>query len=63
MVVALVEMILLLCTRAYICWRLWFLGEIMMVPLIGIICVAVWGICWWLVLAHNISLFSHHISH
>ena len=34
-----------------------------MVPPIGIICVVVWGICWWLVLAHSIGLFSHHIPH
>ena len=34
-----------------------------MVPLIGIICVVVWGIGWWLVLAHNIGVFSHHIPY
>ena len=65
MVVAVVEMrnILLLCTRGYICWRLWFPRDVRMVSPIGIICVAVWGIGWWLVLAHNIGLFSHHVPH
>ena len=32
-----------------------------MVSPIRVICVDVWGIGWWLVLAHNIGLFSHHI--
>ena len=34
-----------------------------MVPFIGIICVVVWDIDWWLVLAHNIGVFSHHIPY
>ena len=35
----------------------------MMVSLVRVICVVVWGIGWWLVLAHGIGLFSHHIPH
>ena len=49
--------------QGYICWRLWFPREVRMVPLIGIICVVVWGIGWWLVLAHSIGLFSYHLPH
>ena len=33
-----------------------------MVPPIGIICIAVWGIGWWLVLAH-ISLIEGIVGH
>ena len=39
----------------------WLPGEVRMVFPIRVICVVVLGIGWWLVLAHNISLFSHHI--
>ena len=34
-----------------------------MVSPIGIICVVVWGIGWWLVLVHSIGLFSHHVPY
>ena len=30
-----------------------------MVSPVRVICVAVWGIGWWLVLAHSIGLFNH----
>ena len=44
--------------QGYIWWRLWFPGEFRMVPLIRVICAVVWGIGWWLVLTHSISLLS-----
>ena len=34
-----------------------------MVPPVRIVCVAVWGSGWWLVLAYSIGLFSHHIPY
>ena len=34
-----------------------------MVSLVRVICVAVLGIGWWLVLAHNIGMLSHQIPH
>ena len=34
-----------------------------MVPLVRVIGVAIWGSGWWLVLALNICLFSHHITY
>ena len=65
MVVDVVEMRnhTVVCTRGYICWRVWLLGKVRMVSLVRVICVAVWGIGWWLVLAHKIGLFSYHIPH
>ena len=41
----------------------WFPREVRMVPPTRIICATVLGIDWWLVLAHIIGLFSHHIPH
>ena len=34
-----------------------------MVPLVRVIGIAIWGIGWWLVLAYNIGVLSHHIPH
>ena len=34
-----------------------------MVSSVRVICVVVLGIGWWLVLAHNIGVFSHHTSY
>ena len=40
----------MLCSRGYVWGRLWFPGEVRMVPPIRIICVAIWGIGRWLML-------------
>ena len=37
--------------------------EVWVVPLVGVVGIAVWGYGWWLVLAHNIGLFSHKVPH
>ena len=44
-------------------WRLWFPGEVRVVPPVRVICVVVRNSGWWLVWAHIIGLFSHHISY
>ena len=32
---------MLSCTRGYICWRVWLPGEVRMVSLVRVICIAV----------------------
>ena len=54
---------LLLCSRRYIGRRFWFLGEVWVVPLVGVVGIAVWGCGWWLVLAHCIGLFNHKVPY
>ena len=49
--------------RGHIWWRLWLPGEVRMVPPVRVIGVAIWGNGWWLVLTHNIGMFSHHIPY
>ena len=34
-----------------------------MVPPVEVVGIAVWGRGWWLILAHNICLFSQHVPH
>ena len=62
-VVVEIRTILLLCTRGYICGRVWFPGEVRMVSPVRVICVIVLAIGWWLVLAHNIGMLSYQIPH
>ena len=49
----------MLCTRGYICGRVWFPGEVRMVSPVRVICVVVLGIGWWLVLAHNTGMLCN----
>ena len=37
--------------------------EIVVILPIGIICITIWGIGLWLVLAHDIGMLCHQISH
>ena len=40
---------MLLCSRGHIWWRLWFPGEVRVVPPIRVICVSIRSSGWWLV--------------
>ena len=44
-------------TRGHIGRGIRFPGEVRVILPIGIVCVTVWGIRLWLVLAHDISMF------
>ena len=44
-------------TRGHIGRRIRFPGEVRVILPIGIVCVTVWGIRLWLVLAHDINMF------
>ena len=52
---------MLSCTRGYISWRVCLPREIRVVPPIRVVCITVWGIGWWLVLADDIGMICHHI--
>ena len=47
---------LLLCSWGYIYRRLRFPGKVRVTPLVGVVSVAIWSICLWLVLAHHICI-------
>ena len=47
----------------HIWWRLWLPREVMMVPPIRVIVVAICGSGWCLVLTHNIGMLTHHIPY
>ena len=47
---------LLLCSRRHIGGRFWFLGEVWVVPSVGVVGIAVWSCGSWHVLAHCIGL-------
>ena len=54
---------MLSCTRGNISWQVWLPREIRMFPPIRVICITVWGIGLWLVLAHGIGMLYHHIPY
>ena len=56
-------LLLLLCAWGNIFWRFRLPGEVGVVLLVGIVSVAILGINWWPILAHNICMFSHQIPY
>ena len=56
-------LLLLLCTWGNICWRFRLLGEVGVVLPVGIVGVAILGLSWCPILAHNNCMFSHQIPY